>query len=367
MLKNEEENNQKLVKTFTDTMIKLGVIAFVLVMCIRIFEPFIGLMLWALILAIALYPMHLTLTKKLNGKHGKSATIIVIVGLLTIGGPTIMLGNSFAEHLHGIYNQFQAGDLTISPPSESVQEWPLIGKKVYNVWDSAATDIQKLVESNKPQLQEFSTNIISMVANTAGIILKFLGSLIIAGIMMAYGESGREAMLKILERLAGKSKGASLQKLTVGTVRSVASGVIGVAFIQALLLGVGFLFAGIPGAGILAVIVMVFGILQLPAAIISIPAIAYLWMGGDASTTSNIIWSVYIVIAGLADNVLKPLLLGRGVDAPMPVILLGALGGMATAGIIGLFVGAVLLAIGYQVFMDWVHHDAEPKSTESST
>jgi predicted PurR-regulated permease PerM len=139
--------------------------------------------------------------------------------------------------------------------------------------------------------------------------------------------------------------------------------VIGVAFIQALLLGIGFIMAGIPAAGVLALVVMLIGIVQLPAAIISLPAIAYLWWAGDASTTSNIFYSIYLIIAGMADNVLKPLLLGRGVDAPMPVILLGALGGMVSSGIIGMFIGAVLLAVGYQIFMEWVSNSEEGAGT----
>ena len=158
--------------------------------------------------------------------------------------------------------------------------------------------------------------------------------------------------------------GPRLQDLSTATIRSVANGVIGVAFIQALLLGMGFFMADIPGAGMLALVVMFIGIVQLPAFIISVPAIAYLWWGGDASTTSNIIYTIYLVVAGLADNVLKPFLLGRGVDAPMPVILLGALGGMVTDGIIGMFVGAVLLAVGYQIFMDWVSETDEGSGPE---
>jgi predicted PurR-regulated permease PerM len=194
--------------------------------------------------------------------------------------------------------------------------------------------------------------------------LLFLGALIIAGIMMAYGESGSQVMQRIFYRLTDPVTGPRLQSLSTATVRSVATGVIGVAFIQALLLGVGFIVASIPAAGVLAVVVMLLGIVQLPAAIISLPAIGYLWWSGDASTTSNIIYTIYLLVAGLADNVLKPLLLGRGVEAPMPVILLGALGGMVSGGIIGMFVGAVLLAVGYQVFMDWVDTVEEGTSAE---
>jgi predicted PurR-regulated permease PerM len=170
---------------------------------------------------------------------------------------------------------------------------------------------------------------------------------------------------RIISRFTGPTKGPRLHSLSTATIRSVAVGVIGVAFIQALLLGIGFIMAGIPAAGVLAVIAMLLGILQLPAVILSLPAIAYLWWSGDASTMSNIVFTVYLLIAGLADNVLKPLLLGRGVDAPMAVVLLGALGGMVTGGIIGLFLGAVLLAVGYQIFMDWVGEAVDSTSVES--
>jgi predicted PurR-regulated permease PerM len=145
----------------------------------------------------------------------------------------------------------------------------------------------------------------------------------------------------------------------------VASGVIGVAFIQALLMGTGFIMAGIPVPGVLVLICLIFGILQLPAAIISLPAIVYLWWSGDASAVSNIIFTIYLLVAGLADNVLKPLLLGRGVEAPMPVILMGAMGGMVSGGIIGMFIGAVVLAVGYRIFMDWVGN-AEKQHLEIS-
>ena len=149
--------------------------------------------------------------------------------------------------------------------------------------------------------------------------------------------------------------------LSVATIRAVAQGVIGIAFIQAILVGLCLLVAGVPLAGVLAVVVLVLGIAQVPALIVTLPAIAYLWMSGGYGTGEAVLYSVLLFVAGMADNVLKPLMLGRGVDAPMPVILLGALGGMAAGGIVGLFVGAVLLALGYQIFMGWVAANPEAK------
>jgi len=265
-----------------------------------------------------------------------------------------MLGSSFAGNIRDTYTAFENSEITIKQPAPSVAEWPLVGNKIYSAWSTAADDLPAFLEKMQPQLKDVSKNLLSIAASTAGGIFMFLGSLIIAGIMMAYGVSGSEAMRRILIRLSGANKGPKIHILSSATIRSVASGVVGVAFIQALLLGIGFMLAGIPAAGVLAMIVMVIGIAQLPALLISLPVIAYLWWSGDASTTMNIVYTIYLLIAGMADNVLKPILLGRGVDAPMPVILLGALGGMVSAGIIGLFLGAVVLAVGYQIFMGWV-------------
>jgi predicted PurR-regulated permease PerM len=339
---------------FTDTMIRIGLIAITAVLCYHTFNPFMGLMVWALILAITLYPMHQGIARRLGGKQGRAATLMVLIGILLIGAPLVMVSESLAAQLEDVAVAYKNDTLSIAAPSPSVAKLPVIGEKVYALWNAAATNMPEFLEENKTTLEAASKYIFSMVVSAAGGVFLFIGALIIAGIMMAWGQSGSAAMRQIICRISGPEKGPELHSLSALTVRSVAAGVIGVAFIQALILGVGFIFAGIPGAGILAVIVLLIGILQLPALLISLPAIAYLWAGGDASTTHNTIWTVYMLVGGAADNVLKPLLLGRGVDVPMPVILIGALGGMVSAGIVGLFVGAVLLAVGYQVFMDWV-------------
>lgn len=337
----------------TEVLIRVGVIALLVVLSVRIFAPFLGLVLWGLILGVTLYPLNQRLAAKIGNSHGGAATLLVLAGLLLIGIPTAMLGASFAGHIQDVLAAFQNNTINIPPPPASVAEWPLVGEKIHQVWALASSDLSALLQKAEPQLASLSSTLLAAVASTAGGVLKFLGSLVIAGIMMAYGKSGAAAMLRIVCRLAGKEKGPGLYKLSTATIRSVAMGVVGVAFIQALLLGLGFMAAGIPGAGVLAILVLMIGIVQLPALIISLPAVAYIWWTGD-STMMNIVFTVYLLVAGMADNVLKPLLLGRGVEAPMPIILLGALGGMVSGGLIGLFVGAVILALGYVIFMSWV-------------
>jgi predicted PurR-regulated permease PerM len=349
---------QLLSKDLTDVLIRVGLVAFLVVLCVKIFAPFMGLMLWALILAVTLYPLHKRIAAKLGDRQGRAATVLVLAGMLLIGGPTVLLGVSFADHVRGTYEAFQSQSISVKPPPASVANWPLVGPKVHGLWSQAATDLPALLEKMQPHLGNFAKTALGAVANTAGAILQFLGSLIIAGIMLAYGRSGSDAMLRIMSRLTTAKKGPALHNLSTLTIRSVAMGVIGVAFIQALLVGIGFVWADVPAAGVLAVILLVMGIAQLPALILTLPVIGYIWWGGDGSTTHNTLVSVYLIVAGAADGFLKPVLLGRGVDVPMPIVLLGALGGMVSAGMIGLFVGAVLMALGYRIFMEWVYEEA---------
>jgi len=337
-----------------ETLIRGGLVGALVLACAWVVSPFFSLLLWALILAVILYPLHQKLANGIGGKQGRAAAVLVLAGLLLVGTPTIMLGSSFASFLHKGYVAFEQDTIHLPAPPAGVNEWPLVGEQLYSGWDAAARDLPAFVEKNKAQLASMSRKAFGIAANTIVALLLFLGSLVIAGIMMAYGREGSAAIGRIMGRLAGAADGPNVQALSTATVRSVASGVVGVAFIQALILGVGFILAGIPAAGVLAFLVLIVGILQLPALIISLPAIVILWASGDGSNTANVAYTIYLLLGGMADNVLKPLLLGRGVDAPMAVVLLGALGGMVVAGIIGLFVGAVVLAVGYQALMRWV-------------
>ncbi|WOJ93332.1 AI-2E family transporter [Congregibacter variabilis] len=347
-----------LSRDFMDFCIRLGLIVVVVVACERIFAPFLPIMLWGVILAVSLYPLFLSLCRRTGFSPGHTATLMVVLGILLLGVPTVMLGSSFATHIFDVVGNFDVSAATVSAPDASVKDWPVVGERVFDAWSFAHTDLPGFVESLQPQLGNFSKSALKAAASTAGTLLFFFGALIIAGVMMAYGESGTAAMGRIFRRMVGEQKGSVMHTITTLTVRSVATGVVGVAFIQALLLGVGFMMAGIPAAGLLALVVLVIGILQLPALLVSLPAIAFVWGMGDGGTVVNVALTVYFVVAGIADNVLKPMLLGRGVSVPMPVVLLGALGGMMGAGIVGLFVGAVILSVGYELFMGWVDEDA---------
>jgi predicted PurR-regulated permease PerM len=359
---------QRLSRKLLDVLIRAGLAFALAMLCYRIFSPFLSLMVWSVILAVTLYPMHQKLARKLGGKQGLAATLLVLGGVVLIGVPTAFLMVSLGDSLQNLVASVRGGTLKIPAPSPNVAEWPVIGPRLHDLWSQAHTDLPALVKSRQPQVSDLARKALQVVASIAGAALLFLFSFIVAGIVMAWGQSGARSIRAIFARLVGIRRGEDFAALCTATIRAVALGVLGVAFIQAIIVGLVFMIASVPFAGLLALVVLMLGIVQVPAILVTLPVIIYVWSSGDYDTTAAVTYTVLLLLAGSLDNVLKPLLLGRGVDAPMPVILLGALGGLASTGLLGMFVGAVFLALGYQAFMWWVAHSpdvvvAAPEST----
>jgi predicted PurR-regulated permease PerM len=342
-----------------DVLIRVGLVVALAVLCFRVFSPFLSLMTWALILAVTLYPLHQSVAAKIGGRQGLAATLLVLLGIVVVIVPTAALMNSLGDSVHRLIHDVQNNTLRVPPPRAGVAEWPLVGEQVHAFWTKAYDNLPTLVQSMQPKIGNLATAALGFVAGIGGGLLQFLASLAVAGIMMTFGEGGERAIRAIFGRIADGQRGAEFVELSTATIRAVAKGVLGVAFLQAIIVGICLLIAGIPWAGVLAVLVLVLGIAQVPALIITLPAIGYIWWSGNYGTGAAILYTILLVVSGMTDNILKPLMLGRGVDAPMPVILLGALGGMAAGGILGMFIGATLLALGYQILMGWVATNSE--------
>lgn len=358
-----EDNTLRRLVThdLVESLIRVGLIAVLVILCIRAFAPFANLVAWALIIAISLAPLHKLLMLRVGGGEGRAATVMVVLGILLLGVPTFVLGLSLADHIGDVQSLLRGG-IKIDPPKPEVADWPIVGKQVFQVWSEAAANLPEFLRDHRETVIKISGKMLGTAGTAALDVLIFLAALIITGIMLAYRQEADQAFERIFNRLSDSEKGPRLRKLSIATIRSVAVGVIGVAFIQALILGVGLLFANVPAAGLLALIIFFVGILQLPALIVTIPAVIYLW-STDFSTTHNTIFTIWLIAGGFSDQILKPMLLGRGVDAPMIIILIGALGGMMAGGLLGLFVGGVSLALGYKIFMEWV--DGDTKSQQS--
>jgi len=344
--------------------IRLSLVFLIIAWCLKVLTPFISLIAWGAIIAVAIYPLFLKITAKLGGKKKLAVTLIAVISIAAILIPVIELSGSLVESATRIATHASEGTATIPPPTESVKEWPLIGEKTYAFWQQASVDLSATLGKYPDQLTAIGKKLLALAASTSLGILQFIISMLIASVFLVSADSASASMQRLARRLSGDS-GEALLTMSVNTVRSVAVGVIGIAFIQAMLAGIGMMFAGVPAAGLLALIVLVLGIAQLPPLLVLLPVMIYLFSGD--STTVAIVFAVWGILVSFSDVVLKPLLLGRGVDAPMIVILLGAIGGMITSGIVGLFIGAVILAIGYKLFQAWVlkgepDADAAPES-----
>lgn len=355
----DRELETRLSQKLLDVLIRAGLIFALVVLCYQIFSPFLSLMAWALIMAVTLYPLQRKLASKVGGRQWLAATLLVLGGIVLIGVPTAVLIVSLGDSVHDLAGGLRDNTLSIPAPSPSVAGWPVVGKKVHDLWSQAHADLPAVVQSMQPQLSELARKALEMVAGIAVAVLLFLASFIIAGIIMAFGQSGARGTQAIFQRIFGIERGKEFATLSTQTIRAVALGVLGVALIQAIVFGVLLIVAHVPFAGVLALLVLLLGIAQIPTLLVCLPVVAYIWASGAYGTAAAATYTVLLLIAGMLDNLLKPLLLGRGVDAPMVVIFLGALGGLASAGILGMFVGATLLALGYQIFMWWVANNPD--------
>lgn len=353
-----EELRVRLSHDLMQVALRALLLILMLWICLKLFLPFAPLLVWSLILAVTLYPVQQKLARQLGNSPRLSASIIAILGLLLLGVPSIMLGVPLIEQLISSLIDWRNEGRSIPAPDASVKDWPLIGSALYEAWLAISDNLQGYLRSHADEVRAALSRVVSGTGGVITTVLTFAGALVIAVVIMVYGEQSSHGARRIAVTLVGGERGANLQRLAVATIRSVAAGVIGVAFVQAMLLGFGFLWAELPGAGVWALVALVLGIIQLPAILIVLPVLGWLWgfHGGDVVSTTMM--TVYFVVAGLSDNIMKPLLLGRGVEVPMPVVLLGALGGMIWMGLIGLFLGSVILSVGYQLFWAWVAQES---------
>lgn len=351
-------------KDALEAAVRIGLLFVLVIWCFGIIKPFVMPIIWAAILAVALHPIYQMIKNKVH-KPGTSATILVIICLAIIVLPGWNLISASVDSALTVNEQLEAGTLEIPAPEASVQNWPLVGEKVYSHWSLAAADIESYLGRHGKELAAFGKSALGVAGGAIGTLLMFCFSIIISGVLLANGPACVEGCKRFARSCIG-AKGPEMISLSGNTIQSVAKGVLGVAVIQTTLVAIGFFAAGIPAAALLTVVVLIFAIAQLPPILVGIPAIAYVFK--TDTTTVAVIFSVWTLIASGSDAFLKPLLLGRGVDVPMLVILLGALGGMMMSGIVGLFVGAVVLAVGYQLLVVWLElHNPAPTADQESS
>ena len=355
------KKQQRAITTSVEAVIRIGVLLLITLFCLQLLQPFLIPVLWGAIIAVALYPIFLKVRGWLGGRDGIAASLICLILIAAILGPAIGLSGSMFDAIRGLTSSLEAGELNVPPPPPGVMDWPVIGEQAYGIWSQASDNLVAFLEAFKPQALAAARSAVGLLASAGGAVLFTIISLIIAGAFMAYADSCVNGLKAFASRLAGP-EGEKFVTSSGLVVRSVATGVIGVAVIQATLGLIGFVLAGVPLAIVWTLIFLVLSIAQVPGLVVMLPIIAYVLATSDGLTA--ILFTIWGLFVAVCDGFLKPLLLGRGVNIPTLVILLGAIGGMIVLGIIGLFVGAVVLAIGWELLVSWIQGEVDHPELE---
>lgn len=348
-----EKQDNNYVKIAVDLILKVGALFLVIFLCYKIIQPFVSILIWGLIIAIILFPLF----QRMNmwfGKRNKLASLIItffFLALLVL--PSIWLVNQLIDGIKFLADNFQEGNLKIPVPPESVEDWPLIGNWLFENWNHLAEDFGESVKGFMPQITLWGEKLLGALADTGLGVLQFAVSIIIAGIFLLYFERGSDSGRKIFDKIAG-NRGEEFMDVSLKTIRNVASGILGVAIIQSVLMGAGLILADIPLAAVWIIVILIMAISQIPVLLFNVPMIIYLFAFRDPVPAA--LWSVYFLLMGLIDNFLKPLIMGKGSDVPMLVIFFGAIGGFVAFGFIGLFLGAIILSLAYKLYGTWIAH-----------
>jgi predicted PurR-regulated permease PerM len=341
---------------FVDAVIRIGCLALLVYWTAILIRPFLTIIVWSVILTVVLYPIFRWSTTRLGLHPVLAALLITSLSLVILLGPTTWLSLSLVASVRSSAERLATGEISIPPPPSGVKGWPVLGNRVFEIWELASTNLKAALLQIEPQLKPLSGTLLAFAGNAGISMLKFVAAVIFSGFLFVPGpslaSSARSALRHILTR-----RGDEFLNLAGTTVRNLARGVIGVALLQALLAGMGFLVAGVAAAGVLSLLVLLLGILQIGAFFVIGPLIIWSWM--TMHTTAALAFSLYMVPVSLLDNFLRPFFMAHGLKTPMLVILLGVLGGILVHGIIGIFVGPVVLAIAWELLVAWTQEGAE--------
>jgi predicted PurR-regulated permease PerM len=322
--------NQSIKFPLIDTILRIVVLFLLMAWCIGIILPFIEPVIWGAIIAVAIYPFFAMVKRWLGNRNMLAAVMVTLLVLVT---------------------QFKDHTFVIPPPDPSVAGWPLIGKPISDIWLLASKSIESAITTYREPLSKLGMTIIGPLGGFGRGLLMFFVSVIIAGVSLVKADAATAFVRKLVHRLAGERSDEMLP-VTGATIRNVAKGILGVAFFQFLAAGTVFVLANVPLPGLWAFAVLVIAILQLPSIIVILPVIIYLFAVKELAMA--ILWTIALLAIGLSDNVLKPLLMGQHSTVPMLVIFLGAIGGFIFSGLIGLFTGAIVLSVGYNLMVHWI-------------
>ncbi|MBW2493699.1 MAG: AI-2E family transporter [Deltaproteobacteria bacterium] len=348
---NREVQGREFLNKATEATIRIALVALLAAWCFQIVRPFIMPVVWAIIIATAVFPAYRRLGRMLGGRERLAAVVLVLIGLLLLIVPSVLSAGSLVENARWLSEGLSEGELEVPLPPESIASWPLIGEKLHAFWTLAHVNLMRAFEELLPHLRPLAGGFLSAIAGVGWGLVQFVISIIIAGVFLVGSRRGKEVASAVATRLVDE-RGPEFVALAGATIRGVAQGILGVALIQTVLVAIGLFAAGVPHASLWTALCLVIAVVQLPPLLLLLPIIFYMF--ATSGTTTAVLFAIWSVLASGSDTFLKPILLARGLDLPMVVIFMGAIGGFMLSGFIGLFVGAVVLALGYKLFMAWL-------------
>lgn len=341
----------RLARIVVEAVIRVGLVLVLVIWCFWLARPFLVVVLWGIILAVAVHPAYRRLRDGMGGRSGAAAALLTLAALLLLIGPLGALTVALIENIGSLAARLTEGGIVVPPPPPRLAQLPLVGDTAERIWQLASVNLLAALQEVRPQLAAFGRWLLALAAGASLGALQLLLAIVIAGLLLARAEAGGRLAQKLATRLVGE-RGPALAALAERTVRNVARGVLGTALIQSMLAGVGLVAAGVPGAALLTLLCFLLAVVQIGPAILLLGIAAYLFSTADTLTAVLfLVWSVFVA---LLDNVLRPLLIGRGHDVPLLVILVGVIGGLLAHGLIGLFVGPIVLALGHTLFRAWL-------------
>jgi predicted PurR-regulated permease PerM len=349
-------HRDRLTATWVELAVRLGVLAFLLYWAFILVRPFITIAIWSVVLTVALGPAYEWVADRLGGRRRLAAVLFTLLSLLVVIGPATWLVVGLIDSLLTLSERFDPTMLALPPPPDAVKSWPLIGEAVYEFWELASSNLKEALGRIAPQLKSLGSALLAVGAGAGVGVIKFFVAIIVAGFLYPQAPALADSA-RMLARRVSPERGEEFVRLAGTTILVVARGVIGISALQAFLAGLGVLVAGVPGAGLITSAVLILGIIQIGPSVVIVPLIIWSWF--YMGTTAAVLFTAYMVPVNLLDNVLRPFLMGRGLQTPMLVILIGVIGGTLSQGITGLFLGPIILAVIWELLVAWVREDKQ--------
>ena len=318
-----------------------------------ILQPFLGALIWAVMIVIPTWPAMLALQRYAGGRRWAAVTVMSVLLLAILVAPLFAAIGTVVSHLDDFGRWAkELRDVKLPPPPAWLAGLPLVGERAAAMWrDTAARGVESLAAEAQPYAREVIRWLAVHVGTVGGLFLQFLLTVIAAAVLYAHGEGAAAGALRFGARLAGE-QGESAMRLSAQAIRGVALGVVVTALLQALIAGIGLAIAGVPFTALLTAAVFLLGVAQIGGGVVlALPVIWLYWSGSPG-------WGTFLLVVAIivttADNVVRPVLIKRGADLPLLLIFVGVIGGLVAFGLIGIFVGPVVLAVGYTLLRAWL-------------